>query len=219
MSSRRAVVLGAGGHAKVVIATLEALGWEVAAAFDDAEARWGGEILNVPLLGGLEAAVEHPADGAVLAIGDNRDRREIAGRLELPWISAVHPSAVVHPSVSLGAGTVVFAGAVIQPDTEIGRHAIVNTGASVDHDCHLGDFVHVAPGARLAGSVTVGEGSLIGVGTSTVPGVTIGAWSLVGAGSVVIRDLGSQVVAYGNPARQRAASLEPSASPRGSTKR
>jgi sugar O-acyltransferase (sialic acid O-acetyltransferase NeuD family) len=199
--SRRAAVLGASGHAKVVIATLQAAGWEVVSAWDDSEQRRGEEVLGVPILGPLEGAAEAGADGFVIAIGDNRDRRRIAEALDLPWISVVHPAAVVHPSVALGPGAVVFAGAVIQPDTEVGRHAIVNTAASVDHDCRLGDFVHVAPGCRLGGGVTVGEGTLLGIGTSVLPGIAIGAWSVIGAGSAVIADLGSRVTAYGSPAR------------------
>lgn len=219
MSSWRAVVLGAGGHAKVVIATLQAAGWQVEGAYDDAEDRWGDEILGVRVRGALEEARDAGVGSAVLGIGDNRDRRRIAGRLDLPWISVVHPAAVVHPSARLGPGTVVFAGAVIQPDTEIGRHAVVNTGASIDHDCRIGDFVHVAPGCRLAGRVTVGEGALVGIGSSILPSITVGSWSTVGAGSTVIGDLESDVTAYGAPAHAGRRRDDPSGRPGGSSGR
>lgn len=202
--SRTVAVLGAGGHAKVVIATLRAAGWEVTSAWDDAEARWGEEVLGVPIRGALARAEEAGADGYVIAVGDNRERKRIAERLsggrDLPWISAVHPAAVVHPSVALGPGTVVFAGTVIQPDTTIGRHAIVNTAASVDHDCRLGDFVHVAPGVRLAGNVTVGEGALLGIGSSVIPGLAVGAWATVGAGAAVVRPVPDGATVAGVPA-------------------
>jgi UDP-perosamine 4-acetyltransferase len=194
-------VLGAGGHGKVVIATLQAAGWQVAAVYDDAEERWGGAVLGVPIRGPLGAAAGAEVDGAVVAVGDNRARKSLAERFDLPWIAVVHPAAVVHPSVELGAGTVVFAGAAIQPDTRIGRHAIVNTGASVDHDCRLGDFVHVAPGARLGGGVTVGEGVFVGIGSSVVPGITIGPWATVGAGAAVVRDVAAGATVVGVPAR------------------
>jgi UDP-perosamine 4-acetyltransferase len=199
--ARRAAVLGAGGHGKVVIATLQAAGWQVAAAYDDAEERWGGAVLGVPIRGPLEAAAGAAVDGAVVAVGDNRARKSLAERFDLPWIAVVHPAAVVHPSVELGAGTVVFAGAAIQPDTRIGRHAIVNTGASVDHDCRLGGFVHVAPGARLGGGVTVGEGVMVGIGSSVVPGITIGPWATVGAGAAVVREVAAGATVVGVPAR------------------
>jgi len=199
--SRTAAVLGAGGHGKVVIATLRAAGWEVASAWDDAEARWGEEVLGVPIRGPLERAGEAGAEGYVLALGSNRQRRRLAEALDLPWVSAVHPAAVVHPSVALGPGTVVFAGVVIQPDSGVGRHAIVNTAASVDHDCRLGDFVHVAPGVRLAGGVTVGEGGLLGIGSSVLPGLAVGAWATVGAGAAVVRKVPDGATVAGVPAR------------------
>lgn len=205
MTARRVAVLGAGGHAKVVVATLRAAGWEVVAAYDDAGERRGREVLGVPIRGPLDSAAEAGHEAVVIAVGDNRVRREVAARFAgergLPWISVVHPAATVHPSVELGEGTVVFAGAVIQPDTVIGRHAIVNTGASVDHDCRLGDFVHVAPGARLAGGVTVEEGAFLGIGSVAIPGLTVGAWSTVGAGSAAVRPVEPGVTVVGVPAR------------------
>lgn len=205
MSRGRAVVLGAGGHAKVVIATLQAAGWEVAGVFDDDDATWGSEILGLPVRGPLEAARDVDPDGAVVAVGRNRQRQAVAGRVELPWISVVHPSAVVHESVSLGQGTVVFAGVVIQPDTVVGAHAILNTGASVDHDCRLGDLVHAAPGSRLGGGVVAGNGALLGLGCSVLPGVTLGNWSVVGAGAAVVCDVPGETVIVGVPGRSRRA--------------
>lgn len=194
-------VLGAGGHAKVVIATLRAVGHEVVAAYDDSAARWSGEILGVAIRGALEGARTASAEGFVLAVGDNRARRRIAERFDLAWATVVHPAATVHSSVRLGPGTVVFAGAVIQPDTTVGRHGIVNTGSSVDHDCRLGDFVHVAPGARLGGAVAVDDGTLVGIGSSVLPGIQVGAWATVGAGAAVVADVPRGATVVGVPAR------------------
>lgn len=200
-TGRRVAVLGAGGHGKVVIATLQAARHEVVALYDDDPDRRGREVLGVPVRGTLDEARPADADGFVLAVGTNRDRRRLAAELDLPWFSAVHPAASVHSSVRLGAGTVVFAGAVLQPDSEIGRHGIVNTGASVDHDCRLGNFVHVAPGARLAGRVALGDGALAGIGSSLAPEVRVGAWATVGAGAAVVRDVPGGVTVVGVPAR------------------
>ncbi|MFP3938669.1 MAG: acetyltransferase [Thermoanaerobaculia bacterium] len=199
----RVAVLGAGGHAKVVIATLVAAGHKVGAAYDDDPGRQGGELLGVPVRGALRDARPDEADGFVLAVGSNRDRRRLAAELDLPWISAVHPAATVHRSVRLGVGSVVFAGAVLQPDTEIGRHVIINTGASVDHDCRVADFVHVAPGARLGGGVKVAEGAVVGIGSALLPGVRVGAQATVGAGAAVVADVPERTTSVGVPARLR----------------
>nr|WP_280527538.1 acetyltransferase [Deinococcus humi] len=195
------MVVGAGGHAKVVIATLRAAGLEVAGVLDDHTKSWGGSVLGCPVLGDLEHLKE-THDRAVLAIGSNTARRDIAARYpNTNWASVTHPAATVHESVQVGPGTVIFAGAVIQPDTVLGRHNIVNTGATVDHDCILEDFVHVAPGVHLAGAVHLKEGVFLGVGGAVMPGITVGRWTTVGAGGVVVRSLTANTIAIGIPAR------------------
>lgn len=198
---KRIAVLGAGGHSKVVIASVEAAGWEVVGVFDDREDLWGSEVLGHAVAGPLEASLACRCDGVVIAVGGNAARRGIADRLELPWATLVHPSTSVCDSASLGEGTVVLAHSVIQPDAHIGRHVIVNTSASVDHDCEIGDYVHVAPGARLGGGVRVGAGCLVGIGAVAAPGVSIGSWSVVGAGAAVVSDVVPSATVVGVPAR------------------
>jgi sugar O-acyltransferase (sialic acid O-acetyltransferase NeuD family) len=197
------IVVGAGGHAKVVIATARAAGWDVARIVDDDRARWGTRLLGVVVTGPTADVLADATAVCVLAIGRNPTRRELAAAARCTFARLVHPAATVHDSVRLGDGSVVFAGAVIQPDTVIGAHAIVNTGASIDHDCTLGAAVHVAPGARLAGGVTVGDDVLIGIGAVVVPGVAIGSGATIGAGAAVVRDVPAGTTATGVPARAR----------------
>lgn len=195
-------VIGAGGHAKVIIGLAKALGLDVEALIDDNTALHGSAVLGVPVRGPVRAAeLDHRR--AVLAVGRNETRKKLATMLPADWVTLVHPRAFVDPSVVLGSGTVVFAGAVIQPDTVVGAHAILNTSSSVDHDGVIGDFVHLAPGVHLAGNVTVEEGAFLGVGSSVIPGRRVGAWTTVGAGAAVVRDLPSGVTAVGVPARAK----------------
>lgn len=199
------VVIGAGGHGKVVVATLQAAGLKPSLVLDDDPALWGGAVLGIEIAGPTAELHRLGTRRAVLAVGGNRARGDLAVDLaaggDVEWVTAVHPAAVVDPSVSLGPGTVVFAGAIIQPDTTVGAHVIVNTAASVDHDCRLGDFVHVAPGARLAGGVEVGEGAFLGIGCRVLPGLRIGAWATVGAGATVTHDVSDGWTVVGSPAR------------------
>lgn len=198
MTSIAVTLIGAGGHAKVVLSTLLAAGYRVTHVLDDDTSRWGTDLYGVPVRGPIELA-EGPC---VPGIGANEIRKKLAQNLcRVEWITVVHPTAWVAPTSRLGPGTVIFAGAVIQPDAMIGAHTIVNTGATIDHDCHLGDFVHVAPGCHLAGHVTLEEGVFMGIGSSVIPGVQIGAWTTVGAGGVVITDLPAHSIATGVPAR------------------
>lgn len=194
-------VLGAGGHAKVVIAALEASGREADSVWDDNADRWGEKLLGVPIRGPIESLREQPRLPAVIAIGANQARQKLAASLDLEWTQVVHPAAWVHRSVQVGPGTVIFAGAIVQPDTTLGAHVIVNTGATIDHDCRVGDFAHIAPGNAIAGVTTVGEGVLMGAGGATIPCSTIGDWAIVGAGATVILPIPPAVTAVGTPAR------------------
>ena len=202
MSAGTLAVIGAGGHAKVVIATARSAGFDVVALYDDNTSLHGSRLLGVPVRGAI-ADIDPAVSGVfVLAIGDNATRYKLADRLSsLSWATIVHQQAIVHESVRLSPGSVVFAGVVIQPDSEIGAHVIVNTGVTIDHDCHIGDFVHLAPGTRLAGGCRVGEGAFIGIGSCVIPGKSIGDWSMIGAGAAVTSDIGDRVVAFGVPAK------------------
>jgi sugar O-acyltransferase (sialic acid O-acetyltransferase NeuD family) len=202
--TRRLVLLGAGGHARVVAALAGALGVEVVAVFDDDPARRGATFGGITIEGPLPVALDAgllASCQAIIAVGANAARAAIVRRAALPWSTLVHPFAWVDPAASLGAGTVVFAGAVVQPGASLGAHVILNTAATVDHDCVLGDFVHLAPGVHLAGEVRVGEGALVGIGASVLPGRVIGAWARVGAGAVVVEDVPAGATVVGVPAR------------------
>jgi sugar O-acyltransferase (sialic acid O-acetyltransferase NeuD family) len=199
------LILGSGGHGKVVADILRSAGCEVAGFLDDAPGHVGMRVLDLPILGTVDGYAAHRPSGLILGIGANHIRQRIAGQLGSAaaqlWCNAIHPRATVAQSARLGRGVVVAAGAVINPDAVIGDHAIINTGATVDHDSIIGDYAHVAPGAHLAGQVTVGAGVLIGVGAAITPSCSIGDWAVVGAGAVVVRDIPASVRAKGVPAR------------------
>lgn len=193
-------VIGAGGHAKVVISTLDACGMKVMGVFDDNQELKGRKILGVPVIGTLAEIKNHKVKKAVIGIGSNVIREKIAKSLDLNWISVVHPTAVIHPSVEIGAGTVVFARSVIQPDTKIGKHVIINSGVIVEHDSKVDDFSHLCPGSILTGGVVIGWGALIGAGSKVIPYKKIGRQAVIGAGSVVINDVEDFSTVVGVPA-------------------
>ncbi len=194
-------VVGAGGHAVVVLATAQALGVAIVGVFDDREDLLGTTIMGVPVRGGVSEASASGASGVVIAIGDNATRAGIAERALLPAVPVVHPQAIIDESVEIGGGSVVFAGVIIQPRTVIGDHAIVNTGAVIDHDCTVGDFVHIAPGVTVCGGAKVDDGAFVGAGATLVPGVQVGAGSIVGAGAVVVMDVPADTTVVGVPAK------------------
>lgn len=202
------LVVGAGGHGKVVADTaMEMSRWSRIGFVDDRDERLR-QIAGVPVIGRLVdlGSLRGEWSAAVVAIGDARKRLEILNairdlKFELPVI--IHPTAAVSKLAAVGAGTVIFAQAAINAGASIGTGCIVNTGATVDHDCRLDDGVHICPGTNLAGNVKVGARSWIGIGSAVRQGISIGKDVMVGAGSVVVRDVPDAVMAYGTPARTR----------------
>ena len=200
-------IIGAGGHAKVIIATLQACDLKIMGIFDDDHTKKGSLILGVPVLGPVCDIPRYDVKKAVIGIGANHVREKIANAYDLNWISVVHPEALVHPSVILGRGSVVFAKSIIQPDASVGDHVIINSGAIVEHDCSVGNFSHICPGSKLAGNVKIEEGVLVGMGSIVIPGKTIGSYTVVGAGSTVIDDIEPDCVVVGSPARVKRSSI------------
>jgi len=198
-------VIGNGGHAKVVIDALRLQrSCQVAGIISDDPAAPPVEpgLLHIGPVS-PDVLRRHGVDRAIIAIGANSVRARIAAELDdaVEWVSAIHPSAIVSPTATIGTGILLAAGSIVQPSVAVGDHAIINTGASVDHDSVIGACAHIAPGAHLAGNVMVGEGTLVGVGASVIPGITIGTNAIIGAGSVVIRDIPDNARVVGNPAR------------------
>jgi sugar O-acyltransferase (sialic acid O-acetyltransferase NeuD family) len=203
------LIIGAGGHGKVVADTALLLGWENVAFLDDRSDCSGP--LGLPIVGSLG---DLPAQGqayphAIVAIGDATLRLELTDRCArsgLKVVSIVHPMAYVSKFASIGAGSTAFAQSAVNAGAQLGAACIINTGATVDHDCLIGDGVHICPGAHLAGGVRVGERSWIGIGASIRQGITIGRASTVGAGSVVVADVADEAIVAGVPAKQRGGS-------------
>jgi UDP-perosamine 4-acetyltransferase len=200
--TERVVILGGGGHAKVVVDILEEMARFEIAGYCAPEPTPDG-LLGYPWLG-ADDALRPEREAVFVAIGDNRRRMDCIDSLRqrgFRLINALSPRAVISKHVTLGDGVVVMPGAVINAGARIGDGAIINTNASVDHDCEIRACAHIAPGTALAGWVRVGEGAFLGVGTSVIPRIGIGAWTTVGAGSVVVADLPGSVLALGIPAR------------------
>lgn len=198
------IIIGAGGHGRVIADIVKSMELKVLGFLDDKRQSEEG----LTILGKIMDAPNF-ADSArfVIGIGDNKTRLDVARRFEgsLQFLTAVHKSAVIAEDVRLGEGSVVMAGAVINPGTVIGRHCVINTSASVDHDCALSDFVHVSPGAHLAGNVSLGEGTWLGIGGIAINGVSVCPWCVIGAGGVVIRDLNKPGTYVGVPVVFKAA--------------
>ncbi|WP_439595573.1 NeuD/PglB/VioB family sugar acetyltransferase [Falsiroseomonas sp.] len=199
------LVIGAGGHALVVIEALRAMGRPVAGLLDDGAPR--PPLLGCAILGTTALLPDLRRQGlaeAAVAVGDNATRLRLGALCEtagfgLPLVQ--HPAALVSPSALLGAGCQVMARAVVGPQARLGRLVLVNTGAIVEHECRLEEAVHLGPGAVLCGGVAVGPRSLVAAAAVVRPGVALGADVQVAPGAAVGGPLGDGARVGGVPAR------------------
>jgi sugar O-acyltransferase (sialic acid O-acetyltransferase NeuD family) len=206
---RKLVIIGSGGHARVVMDMAERQEFEVIGFIDDNKPE-GQLVDGLPVLGGTRdigrIAAQDLSIGFVAAIGDNFARAEVVRRVSalcpgLVWAAVIDPSAVISRRTEIGEGAMILAGTVINPGVQIGRHVIINNSCSIAHDTEFGAFSSAAPGVLTGGNVSVGELSHLGVGAAVSHGVKIGAHAVIGSGSAVVRDCPDYAVAYGVPAK------------------
>jgi sugar O-acyltransferase (sialic acid O-acetyltransferase NeuD family) len=210
----KTIIVGAGGQARIVFDILSYDRNIDVIGFTDTDVRDPDErIFDRPVLGrheDVEAIVaEHEIRAAVVAIGDNALRAQRYERLRevgLKLLNAIHPSAVVSPTATIGEGNVVSPGAFVNTLARIGDNCIINTGAIVEHEVSVGSHVHLAPGVIVAGRVRIGEGTFIGAGSVVREYLSVGERAVVGAGSVVLSDVADDVMVAGAPATVRKAS-------------
>lgn len=210
-SPRAVIVIGAGGHARVVADALLCSGDDVL-GFTDADASlWGRTLLGLPVLGGDELLERHDARAVALVNGlgmiDARSatlrRRVQEGLTSRGWtfLAVHHPSAIVSPHARLASDVQVLAGAVVQTGASVGAGTIINTRAVIEHDVAVGDWSHVAPGAVVCGDVRIGGSTHVGAGATVRQGLSVGARCLIGIGAAVVSDQADDTCAVGVPAR------------------
>lgn len=205
----RIVIIGGGGHAKVLISNLKKLNsYEIVGYTDFTDM---GDILNIKYLSNDEILKElnddhvHYAAIGVGTISTSDIREKIyknALNLGYEFPTIISHSAIVNEHIEIGEATMAFDGVIINSGSKIGRGVILNTNSTIEHDCKIDDFAHIAPGVTLSGGVSVGKYAMIGVGSSIVQGVKIGKKVLIGAGSVVTKDILESGTYVGCPARR-----------------
>ena len=201
------VILGAGGHARVVaeaagLCGLRLIGHLAPEDEGNGPGDWLGGDGRIAEL----AQAGHrfiPGIGFVDARGAARRARILAALPAAALCSVTHPAAVVSASARIGGGSFIGPGAIIGVGAQIGGFALINSGAIVDHDCQIGANCHISAASALSGDVRLGDNVLIGAGAVVRQGIRIGANVVIGAGAVVVSDIAAGSVAFGNPARIR----------------
>jgi sugar O-acyltransferase (sialic acid O-acetyltransferase NeuD family) len=202
------LIIGAGGHGRVVLDILRAQGQYRPIGFLDADPSLTGQIISgLEVLGPvnlLHKLKSQKVKGAIVGIGDNNARLRYAKLVMeqgLELINAIHPSAVVSQTAILGRNIVIAPGAVVGTDARIADSVIVNTSAVIDHECEICQGTHICPAAALAGRVRIGVATFVGLGSRIIQCLKIGDGCVIGAGAVVIRDVEDGATVVGVPAR------------------
>lgn len=207
---RPLILLGAGGHARVLHALAVAAGYPVIGLCDpDLATRGVIHWFGIPVLGGdgVLADIDPVGTGLINGVGQlvgSQGRQRIYTEMRTAGFCfppLIHPTAWVAPDVTLSDGVQVMAGSIVQPGCTIGDNTILNTRSSIDHDCALGAHVHIAPGATLCGGVRVDDGAFIAAGAVLIQGVHVGAGAVVGAGTALTRDIAAGQTRLGAASR------------------
>lgn len=200
------VVIGAGGHAKVIADVIIKNGDKLIGFLDDNIEKDTTIIENYKILGKVKDCdkliKENNSYEFIIAIGNNYARKEIAEKYKLNYYTAIHPSAIIGINVEIGKGTVVMANAVINPSTKIGKNCIINTGAIIEHDNIIENYVHISPNATLAGTVKIGEFTHVGLGAAIKNNIIICKNCTIGAGAVVVKNIEKSGTYIGIPAKK-----------------
>lgn len=199
---KNVVIIGAGGHAKVIADIVECSGDSVLGFLDGFTS--ATTFLGKPILGKDTDFKKYIDYDFIVAIGDPNARERIVNSMDgAKWYTAIHPKSIISSiETSIGEGSVIMANAVINPCAQIGKHCIINTSAVVEHDNQIEDYVHISVGTKLAGTVHVGKRTWVGVGACVRNGIKICNDCMIGAGTVVVKDIDLPGTYIGVPAKQ-----------------
>ena len=206
--NKNVVVIGAGGHGKV-IADIIIKSQDNVYGFLDDGVDIGTTIVkekNIKVIGKVEECIKissgNPDFEFVIAIGNNQIRKTISEKYNLKYYKAIHPSAQIGLDVEIGEGTVVMADTAINPSTKIGKHCIINTGAIIEHDNIIEDYVHISPNATLCGTVKIGETTHVGAGAVIKNNTNICKNCIIGAGATIVKNIKEEGTYVGVPAKK-----------------
>ena len=198
----RLIIVGAGGHGKVIADAALKIGYTNICYIDDYEK---GDVIGFPVIG-TSADIESLNDGHtdfIIGIGNNAVRKMIAETYNVNWVPMVHPSAQLAFKVEIGKGTVVMANAVVNVCSNIGEHCIINTGAVVEHDNVIGNYAHISPNVALGGTVRIGALTHVGIGATVKNNTDICSDCTIGAGAVVVKNINAPGIYVGVPVRKK----------------
>lgn len=205
--SKDVVIIGAGGHAKVIADIIIKSGDNLLGFLDDNIELDTIIIEDYMIMGKVEDCIKiseiNPDACFIIAIGNNQTRKKIAETYkDINYYTAIHPSSQIAIDVEIAEGSSIMANTCINSSAKIGKHCIINTASIVEHDNQINNYVHLSPNVTSCGTVTIGELTHIGAGTTIKNNINITAECIIGAGAVVVKEIEEKGTYVGVPAKK-----------------
>ncbi|GAA3641470.1 acetyltransferase [Flavivirga jejuensis] len=208
---KKIVIIGASGHAKVIIDIIEKRNEYQIIGLIDSYKKPSQKIMGYPILG-KESLIPELMEkqniiGGIIAIGDNWSRNKVRDVIEkiapkFKFLPAIHPNAILCNNLKIESGVVIMAGVIVNAASTIKEFCILNTNSSLGHDSVMDHFSSLAPNSTIGGHVNIGAFSAISIGATVIQNVTIGMHTIIGAGSLVLKNIGNNILAYGVPTKK-----------------
>lgn len=201
--SANVIIIGAGGHAKVVADAIRKNGDVVIGFLDDDKEKHGKTFFNSEVLGYIsDYKLFKNNSSFIIAIGSNAVRKKLSENMDCKWYTVIHPSAIIGEGAIVEEGCYIGAHAVINSDSRIKQHSIVNTRAIIEHDCVVGEYSHIAPNCTVCGGCSIGKLTWLGAASTVINGINICAEVTVGAGAAVVKNIVDKGTYVGVPAKK-----------------
>lgn len=204
------IIVGAKGFAKETLEVLlqSGLSKENLCFFDDVSDHLPSHFCDVPIYSNMDDLIDNnPIETCsfVLGLGSPGLRKKMMDRFKSVGFKA---SSCISPKSTIGVldnnigeGVSIMTGAVLTSSIRLGKGSLLNLNCTVGHDVIIGDFCEFSPGAKISGRCEIGDFVQIGTNATIIPDIKIGSNSIIGAGSVVVKEVPSNVVMAGVPAK------------------
>ena len=199
-------IIGSGSHCKVIIDCALSNGYKIEYIIDINSNKISNErIFGIPINNRNTIKKLKKNDLVFLAIGDNKIRSYYFKVLKLKFvkfINLISKNSFISPLASLGDGILVNNNCIINAGSKIDDNCIINSGAIIEHDVTVGKNSHICPGVVIGGNTSIGPNCFIGLGSNIIDKINIGSNTTLGSGSLVIKNIKSNQVFAGSPAKK-----------------
>lgn len=205
------VVFGAGPHSKGIIDILNGMEQFKIVGVIDSERTINSLFYGYKVIGRQNQlsilTKTYNFNSGIVAVGDNYSREKIVLEIlnqcqSFNFINVISKFTQISPSAKIGVGNVIMPGVIISSEARVSNHCLINTKSNLEHNCIIENFASLSVGVRTGGFVKIGKYSAVSIGATILDRITIGENVVVGSGALVTKNLESDALYYGVPAKR-----------------